>query len=204
VIALSVWCVLFLVGSLWLIFQAGRSSRLEALYRSGSAGDFESIRRLAEENASDSRVWLEKLAHDRNTFTEYRVAAINALRGQSRLDSDVLAALLWIEQPFDVRHAVASTFDQRGCDDSCVSATLYALHALWQGQPTAEVQFAEKIPATASAKATIHELRIQSERDYFMLLNGNPCKAKGVLDSDYSGPNDSGFVTWIREKLRPC
>src|SRR6267142_2641244 len=195
IVALLVWGILFLAGTLWFIFQTGRSRRFENLYRSARAGNLESLQQPAEQRSSDSLIWLEKLAQDRNTFAEYRVAAINALSSRPTLHSEVLATLLWIEQPFDVRHAVVNAFNKHGCDDFCISAALYALHALWQGQPTAEMQLMNKQALVTAAQAHVgSELRNQSEKDYLMLLNKNPCGTKASLTSDY-GASDSGFVS---------
>jgi hypothetical protein len=205
VVALFAWGVLFLVGNIWLVLHSGRQRRLEALYRSARFGNLESIKQLAQEQSSDSRAWLEKLAQDRNTFTEYRVAAIKALNSQPTLDSDALAILLWIDQPFDVRHSVVDAFLQHGCDEFCISATLNSVYAMWQGQPTAERKLAEQSPAVTSADEKIDlELRNQTEKDYFALLNKNPCETKSVLANDYARAADAEFVSWIKGKLHGC
>jgi hypothetical protein len=54
--------------------------------------------------------WLESLASNRDAVAESRVAAIDELADKRFISRKPLIPLLWIEQPFDVRHEAALMF----------------------------------------------------------------------------------------------
>jgi hypothetical protein len=198
---------IFLVVSLgaWAVWmhrwnaQAARTDEMYALYAIASGGDRVSVRRLAEYPSPEAMQLIEKLAQDRNAFSDGRLEAINVLGARHPFDSKTLAPLLWIDQPFVVRHAAAGVFKQRGCDEGCLSATLTALHAIWGGQPTVEVQAAAQIASlTPYDQEHLLYLRKQTEEDYFVLLNSNACLTKKILQTDYG--SDSEFVARVQKR----
>jgi hypothetical protein len=201
--ALLIWCAAFLGGPLWWGFQVAGRNELKALYFAASGGDLSSVQRLSEHNSSGAQAWLERLAQNRNVVADSRVAAISALGKRHSIDSETLAPLLWIEQPFVVRHATAGVFEQRGYDDVCVSATLYALHAMWAGQTTFEMLLSTERPdLTPEMNETVLRLRTQSEQDFLKLLNQDACRTRNTLKTDY--PSDAAFVESVQTKIGPC
>jgi hypothetical protein len=201
--ALVIWSVAFLGGSVWWAFQVAERKQLKALYSAATTGDLSSVQRLLEHNSSGAQAWLERLAQSRVVDAETRVAAIGALGKRHSVDSEVLSPLLWIEQPFVVRHATAGVFKQHGCDDVCVSATLYSLRAMWGGQTTSEMRItAEHSGPTQLMNQTLSRLRAQSEQDFLGLLNQNACRTKRILKTDYS--SEAAFVDSVQVKIGPC
>jgi len=183
--------------------QADLRDQMNALYAIASGGDRDSIRRLAEYPSPEAMHLIEKLAQDRNAISTARLEAINVLGERHPIDSKTLAPLLWIDHPFDVRRAVTGVFKQRGCDEECISAALTALHAVWGGQPTLEVRLYAQIPSsTPHAQENLAYFHKQTEEDYFVLLNSDPCLTGKTLQTKYG--SDSEFVDKIRKKLRFC
>jgi len=198
---------IFLVVSLgaWAVWmhrwnaEAYRRDEMYALYANASRGDRASVRRLAEYPSPEAMQFIEKLAQDRNASSDGRREAIDVLGARRPFDSKTLASLLWIDQPFVVRRAVAGVFKRRGCDERCISATLTALHAIWGGQPTFEVQATAQIPSpTPDDQEHLLYLHKQTEEDYFVLLNSNACLLKKILQTDYG--LESEFVDKVRKK----
>jgi hypothetical protein len=180
-----------------------RSDEMNALYAIASGGDRASVRRLAEYPSPEAIQLIQKLAQDRNAFPDARLEAINVLGARHPIDSKTLAPLLCIDQPFDVRRAVTGVFKQRGCDEECISAALTSLHAIWGGQPTLEVHLYAQIPSsTPHAQEELAYFHKQTEEDYLVLLNSNPCLTGKTLQTKYG--SDSEFVDKIRKNLRPC
>ncbi len=202
---------IFLVVSMgaWAVWmhrwnaQAARRDEMYALYAIASGGDRASVRRLAEYPSPEAKHLIEKLAQDRNAFSDARLEAISVLGDGQPIDSKTLAPLLWIDQPFDIRRAVTGIFKQRGCSEECMSATLTALHAIWAGQPTLEVRLDAQIPfSTPHAQENLVYFHKQTEEDYFVLLNSNPCLTGKILQTNYGA--DSKFVGEIRKKVGHC
>ncbi len=199
VVSLAAWAV-------WMIrwkAQVALRDELNALYAIAGGGDLASVRRLAEYPSPEAIQLIERLAQNRNAFSDSRVEAINVLGARPPIDSKTLAPLLWIDQPFVVRRAVARVFKQRGCDEGCISATLTALHAIWGGQPTVEVRLSAQIPSpTLHDQEDLVYLHKQTEEDYFVLLNSSACLARKTLQTIYG--SDSAFVVDIQKKVAPC
>ena len=204
-IALVIWCIAFLASRYWWAHRVKERRELKALYYAGMAGDLGSVKRLESYNSEDALHLLEELAQSPSAFADSRVEAIIALgTKESTFDSKVIATLLWIEQPSAVRHAAADVFLRRGCDSACVSAAMYSLHAIRQGQLTSEMRLATEHPETAlMAQRSVAEMRRQSEGDYLELLRSKPCLArKELLSSEYR--SDSAFVAGIAVELPDC
>ena len=206
-IVFAIVVVLALVAwALWMHrWQArvARKNEMRRLYSLAIGGDLDSVRRLSEYPSSEAIPWLEKLVQQRDATGDSRVAAITALGSNPSLDRATLAPLLQIDQPFVVRHAAAEVLEKSGCDQACILATLAALHAIWTGQPTLEVQAAAQIPSpTQHDQEDLLYLHKQTEEDYSALLNTNPCLARNLLGTDY--PSDSPFVDEVRKSLHPC
>ncbi len=202
-VALFIWCTALLVSPFWWAARVKERREIKDLYFAGVGGDVSSVQRLAERGSPDSTALLERLAKAPHAFAESRVAAIRALGAKRFLDSEALTPLLWIDQPFIIRHATVEVFERRGCDASCVSATLYSLHAIHQGQLTAETRLARQNPdKTTSTDQALPELSNETNQDYLTLLTSNPCTARKLLAAEYS--SDSSFADNIRSKLQLC
>ena len=204
-VALVIWCIALLASPYWWAHRAKEKRELKALYYSGMAGDVESVKRLGSHDSEDALRLLEELAQAPSAFADSRVEAITALGAKkTTFDSKVVATLLWIEQPYAVRHAAVELFERRGCDSSCVSAAMYSLHAIRQGQLTSEMKLAAEHPEAAfMAQRSVAEMRRQSESAYLALLKSNPCLArKELLSSEYRA--DSAFVSGIEVELPEC
>jgi hypothetical protein len=133
-------------------------------------------------------------------FAEARVASINALGSRRFSDLRVFIPLVWIEQPFIVRHAAIGVFRRRGCDKDCISAALYSLHGLWAGRLTAEQRLAAEHPDFSSRiNSAAAPLRSESESDYFALLSMDPCAARDHLQIEYR--SEPAFVEQMKTKL---
>ena len=197
-----IWTAIVLCGPLWwgLRIQKRYSS---ALYTSASGGDLDAVRLLAQRPLM-SVAWLQTLAQDPDATADSRVEAINALAQKNALDSTSLSALLWIDQPLAVRHAIALGFEQRGCDYGCVNAALRALKAIWKGQPTFEMRLSAQRPdGSAAMWAQIdRELHRETVQDYLALVNLNPCLTKETLNRFY--PNDRTFIDYVQAQMRSC
>jgi hypothetical protein len=202
---------IFLIVSLgaWAVWmhrwnaQAARRDEMNSLYAIASGGDRASVRRLAEDSSPEAMQFIEKLAKDRKAFPEGRLEAIDVLGARQSVDLKMLVPLLWIDEPFVVRRAVAKVFKERGCSEDCISETLAALHAIWARQPTLEVQATALIPSsTPHDQENLVYLRKQTEEDYSVLLNGNPCLTRKTLQTKYG--SDSEFFDKIRMKVGPC
>ncbi len=176
---------------------------MNALYAIASGGDRASVRRLAEDPSPEALQFIEKLAKDRKAFPEGRLEAIDVLGARPSVDPKTLVPLLWIDEPFVVRRAVAKVFKERGCSEDCISQTLAALHAIWAGQPTLEAQATALIPSpTPHDQENLVNLRKQTEEDYFVLLNSKPCLTGKTLRTKYG--SDPEFFDKIRKKVAPC
>ena len=211
--------VIFVLVSLgaWAVWmhrwraQVARRDEMYALYALAAGGNRESVRRLAAEYPSQEAMPLiEKLAQDRSAFAEGRLEAINVLSARSPTHSRTLAPLLLMDQPFVIRHAAADAFEQRGCEDKCISFTLYALHAIWKGEPAIEAarsteeleqKYGVHVPPEEMAK-TNAELRDKTEQDYWKLLGSNPCETRKALLKDYSAK--PAFSEHVQSKVGPC
>jgi len=176
---------------------------MNALYAIASGGDSASVRRRAEYPSLEAMQFIERLAKDRKAFPAGRLEAIDVLGSTQSVDLRALVPLLWIDEPFVVRRAVAEVFKERGCSEDCISETLAALHAIWAGQPTLEVQATALIPSyTPHDQENLVHLRKQTEEDYSVLLNSNPCLTRKTLQTKYG--SDSEFLDKIRKKVEPC
>ena len=215
---LRVFAIFVLVSlGVWAVWmhrrhaEVARRDEMYALYALAGGGDRESVRRLVAEYPSrEAMPLIEKLAQDRNAFPEGRLEAINVLSARPPIHSKTLAPLLWIDQPFVIRHATAEAFEQRGCDDQCISSTLYALHAIWKGEPAIEAartteeieqRYGVHIPPEEKAKINA-ELRDKTEQDYWKLLDSNPCATRKALINDYSA--EPAFVEHVQSKVGLC
>lgn len=193
-----------IVMILWWITRANRMEKLSTLYTSASGGDLDSVRRLNEFSFLHASPWLEALAHDRTAAPDSRVAAIKALASNTSFERTRLLPLIQIDQPFVVRHTAAEVFEQKGCSDTCISATLYGLHAIWKGDPAFEeglsaVEQKYGIRADPKVKASI---KANTERDYRTLLNSNPCTVRDTLKRDYG--SESAFAEAVTAHVKPC
>jgi hypothetical protein len=199
VLSLGVW-------ALWMRryqVQVARRDEMHALYASGSGGDLDSVKRLADYPSPEAMQLIQNLAQDRRAFADGRLEAINILANRRPFDPKTIVPLISIDQPFVVRHATAKAFEKHGCEDQCISATLSALYAISHGQPTSEMQAAAQIPSpTADDQQDLLYLHKQTEEDYFSLLNSNPCLAHNLLGTGYL--SDSSFVGEIQKNLHPC
>lgn len=203
VFALVAFSVVVITSFVWWRVLVTRRNELDDLYAFASGGDLTSVRRLAEYRSPGATERLVRLAQERNVSPDSRIAAIKTLEGKPFFDRDTLRPLLWIGQPFDVRHAAAEVLERTGCDERCISATLNALHAIWKGEPTLEVQLTAQLPsATLHAQEHLAILHKEAENDYLSLLNIDVCLTRRVLQTDYS--SEPAFIDEIRKKLRPC
>src|SRR5262249_28067144 len=130
----AIWVALSLFGYRYL---AERRLR-EELYSAASSGDMASWKRLTVDQSSDALDKLIMLAQNRNASVQVRVATVNHLQTVTQSYESYLAFLLWIEEPFVVRHSAREYFEHRGCGEDCVSAASYAIRDLWQGKPILE------------------------------------------------------------------
>jgi hypothetical protein len=180
----------------------GRNKRTPQPLLYAAAGDVNSVHRIGSYHSAESVRVLEQLAREKSARAETRVDAVNELSRKSSADPNVFTSLLWIDHPFVVRHAAASALTDRGCDSACITAVLYCLHSLWEGQLTAEARLAsERHLNSNQAEAMAARLRSSTENDYFGLLNKNSCSAEKVLHSDYS---DAAFTDHVRQGLVLC
>ena len=199
VVSLGVWAVW---AHHWQA-QVAQRDEMYALYAIAGGGDRDSVRRLAAYPSPQAIQLIEKLAQDRNAFPEGRLEAINILGARRPVESKALAPLLWIDQPFVIRRAVAGVFKQSECGGDCISETLKALHAIRAGQTTSEMQATALIPSpTSHDQEHLVYLHKQTEEDYFVLLNRNACLMRKILQTDYA--SDSAFVDEIQKKVGPC
>lgn len=204
VVSLAVWGVW---AHRWRA-QVAQREEMRALYAFASGGDLDKVKRLSEYPSPEAIQWLEKLAQDWNATSDSRTAAIAALASKPSLNRAALSTLLYIDQPFVVRHAAAEVLGQRGCDDQCISTTLRGLRAIWQGQPAFEVglstvEHAYGVRGDPELDAKIDaELKANTEQDYWRLLENNPCAARNALKTDTSA--EPAFVENVQSKLKPC
>jgi hypothetical protein len=202
VVILVVFCAAFGLGPIWLAHRRDETRELHNLYLYAAAGDVNSVHRISSYHSAESVRVLEQLARDKSATAETRVDVVNELSRKSAADLDVFTNLLWIDNPFMVRHAAASTLMDRGCDSTCITAVLYCLHSLWAGELTLEARLGGERHANVNhVQATVVRLRSSTENDYFGLLNKNPCSAEKVLHSDYS---DAAFTDYLRQRLVLC
>lgn len=203
-VALSVWGV---CAHHWQA-QVAQREEMSALYAFASGGDLENVKRLSEYPSPEAIHWLERLAQDQNAAADSRTAAIAALASKPSLNRAALSTLLYIDQPFVVRHAAAEALQQRGCDDHCISATIRGLHAIWKGQPAIEVglfavEHAYGVQGDSKLEAKIDaELKAKTEQDYWRLLENNPCAGRNALKADASA--EPAFVEYVQSKLKSC
>jgi hypothetical protein len=202
VVVLVALCVVSLAASIWRATQMSERNELRDLYFSSLQGNLQSVERMASHHSFEGTSWLEKLAQDRSASADSRSQAIAALGKRRFLNTDLLDQLLWIDQPFLVRHAAVEVFDQRGCDKQCLSATLYAMRGIYDGKQTAEMRFAAEVPASVQMDARLAKLRSQTEDDYVGLLNKDPAGTRKALKAEYSNTSDSAFVSSIEVRLR--
>ena len=203
VVALVIWCVALLGSPYWYVHRLNERKQLEELYYSAAGGHVNSVTQLEAKHSAAAMRWLESLAQAPQAFSDSRVEAISAIGRADRLDSEALAPLLWIEQPFVVRHATTQVFRARGCDTVCRSAALFALHAISQGQLTAEMRLAQNPSLEPdAAKRYASDLLAQGEADYLMLLRSDPCAARSQLHSEYR--SEKGFIENVSASLPEC
>ena len=201
IVAAVIWCIAFLAGPFWWGARVRERKQLMALYSWAAGGSLDAVKQLDKNNSSEAIHLLEALALDPSAFADARVAAISALGQRRFLDSDPLTPLLWIQQPFTVRHAAAGLFKRRGCDSDCISAVLYALHALWGGGLTAEDELSQEHPdLSPQIQAVARPLRKESEDDYIGLLARDPRLAIDTLRRLYS--TESSFVERVEARIR--
>jgi len=200
-VVLVAFCVVSVAAPFWRAARVSEQNELQALYASSSGGDLDSVKRMASHHSSEGTSWLEKLAQDRNATADSRSLAIAELGKRRFLNTELLAQLLWIDQPFVVRHATAEVFEQRGCDKPCLSATLYAMRGIWDGKHTAEMRFATEVPDSGQIEPLLAELRSQTEDDYMRLLNKDPSATRKTLKAEYSSAPDSEFASSIEVRL---
>jgi len=202
VVAFVIWILLSIVGTVWAVTWMARQRTMEELYRSARAGDSESIERLGRYNSRQASDWLVRLAQDRNTRAEIRVKAIRLLSGIPSFQVNSLTSLLWIEQPFVVRHAALAVFLNRRCDEDCVSAALYSVHGLYSEQPTLEMQLPSAPGSELTAQTHSSQLRMQSLNEYLALLAKDPCQTRNVLLAEYS--SEPAFVSEVLGDIGKC
>ncbi len=203
ILALAVWCIVFLFGSIWFVQQRTKNAELRQLFDTARQGDLASVDRLSESRSSFARFLLEKLTHDSNSPLETRLAALTALGRKRWVDASVLSPLLDVSQPFAIRHATVRVFYEYGCDQVCVEADLYALHTLYEGRLTSEATYAAQHPPLTSRERDLSlELKNATIEDYRSLLNRNPCVARKVLQTVYS--SESEFVHSITPHISGC
>ncbi len=198
---LIAFCVVSLAASFWRAAQISERNELRDLYFSSLKGDLDGVKPMASHHSVEGTSWLEKLAQDRSAIADSRSQAIAALGKRRFLNTKLLAQLLWIDQPFVVRHATVEVLEQRGCDDICLSATLYAMRAIWDGKQTAEMRFASEVPPAIRTEPLLEKLRSQTEGDYVGLLNKDPAATRKALTAAYGNISDSAFVTSIEGRL---
>lgn len=173
-----------------------------ALYATAGQGDRASARRLAKYPSPEAMPLIEKLAQDRNAFADGRLEAISILGEKDPIESKTLTPLLWIDQPFAIRHATAKIFQTRGCGEACIAATLAAVRAIWLGQLANEDRAASQIPSpTLDDQEYFLYLHRQRDEDYWGLLNINGCVTRHVLRASGFEP---AFVKQVESKLQPC
>jgi len=200
-VVLVVFVVVSLAAPLWRAAQISERNELQALYLSSSVGDLDSVKRMASHHSAEGTSWLEKLAEDRSAAADSRSQAIAELGQHRFLNTELLAQLLWIDQPFVVRHATAEVFQQKGCDNFCLSATLYAMHGIWDGKNTAEMRFVAELPGADQMDPLLAKLRSQTEDDYVGLLNKDPSATRKSLKAEYGNASDSAFVSSVEARL---
>ena len=198
--------MLFALGSAYVAYRAGHLRKLETWRRAAKAGNPAAVASIAHDNSSDASSFLANLAQDRNADADVRVAAIDGLGSRKTLRSDALAVLLSIREPFEIRQATADVFARRGCDDTCVSATLYALYELWSGQPPMEMTLATEAdpkfrPKLLELARQFHE---STMTEYTALLRQNACTVANLLRTDYARQEDAAFAAEIRTKIGGC
>jgi hypothetical protein len=189
-------CLLTLGLPPWLLYMNERwTTEMQYLYGQAIVGDRESVRKMARHRLWGTS-WLESLARDRDAFAESRVAAIDELADKRFISRKPLVPLLWIEQPFDVRHEAALMFLKRGCDEECIKMTLRCLHSLRTGRPA--------VDASLSQEENNYSVQLwaRSTKDYLDLLNSNPCMSEMSLRSKYA--SDHSFIADIERSLTVC
>jgi len=201
-VILVAFCVVSLAAPFWRAARISERNELHELYLSSSVGELDSVKSMASHHSSEGTSWLEKLAQDRSAAAESRSQAIAELGKRRFLNTELLAQLLWIDQPFVVRHATAEVFEQRGCDKTCVSATLYAMRGIWDGKHTAEMRLATELPDSDRMEPLLAKLRSQTEDDYVGLLNKDPSATRKSLKAEYGNVSDSAFVSSVEARLR--
>jgi hypothetical protein len=196
-VGVVVCCLLALGFPPWWSYMSARwTTEMQYLYGSAAVGDPESVREISSHRIWGTS-WLEKLARDRYAFAESRAAAIDELANKSFVNRRRLVPLLWIEEPFVVRHEAALMFRKIGCNDDCVGMVLRCLHSMQTGRPMLEGQ-----PPAKQNDDYILQLRATSKQDYLNLLNTNPCMSRRTLRSDY--PADSSFIADTEKSLPAC
>jgi hypothetical protein len=206
-------CLLGIVGSmLWWQRESRQKQELQELrllYSLACGGDQTSFTRLKELKPSDFTPQLEQMAAgQQGCFADARVAAIEALSSRGLPNKDALTGLLSIDQPFVVRHAAAQAYEQNGCDEACITATLHAANALWKGEAPFEaglssVEDSYGVHVDQELKAKIDaELRTNTEQDHQTLLNMDPCASRKVLKSEYATAQP--FLEYAESRIAPC
>jgi hypothetical protein len=201
-VVLVAFCIVSLAATFWRAARISERNELRDLYESSLQGDLTSVQRMASHHSSEGTSWLEKLAEDRIASADSRSRAIAALGKRRFPNTELLARLLWIDHPFVVRHAAAEVFEQRGCNQPCLSAALYAMHGIWDGQHTAEMRFAAEVASSDHMEALLAQLHSQTEDDYVGLLNKDPSATRHTLKAEYHNASDSAFVSGIEARLR--
>ncbi|HWY55441.1 MAG TPA: HEAT repeat domain-containing protein [Terriglobales bacterium] len=200
---LVLWFVGFLGSLIWYRMDVAQQQELNTLYATASGGYLYSVERLAERKSTKANIYLQNLAQDQNAMSDSRVAAIQFLGSKKSIDPQVFASLLRIDQPFVVRHAAATVLGQRGCEENCLSAVLFAMHSILGGQLTLEMRGQGPVESrTPVDKQIMEKLRVDSENDYLALLKSNPCLAWKIVQRDY--PDDTEFIRTMRQKIPAC
>lgn len=178
-----------------LYMNARWTTEMQYLYGQAMAGDRESVRKIARHRLWGTS-WLESLARNRDAFAESRVTAIDELADKEFISRKPLIPLLWIEQPFDVRHEAVLMFLKRGCDEECVKMVLRCLHSSRAGRPTVDARLSQE------ENNYIVQLWARSKKDYIDLLNSDPCLSGIILRSNYA--SDHSFIADVEGSLRVC
>jgi hypothetical protein len=206
-------CVLgILVSSLWWKHQEMERRELQFAYSFVCMGDTASFQKVAQRKSSETTFLLRQVALG-DCFSSARVAAIQALASGKLLRGEELETLLKIDQPFDVRHAIAEAIDI--CDEKCATTVLNSLNALSQGQiaheTKSEMKFESRLkelnypPSPQQMAESREQLRVlqqQALTDYFRLLSKAPCQTQEILKSKYA--EEAPFVDFVRKNIPVC
>jgi hypothetical protein len=192
-------CALGIVGSsLWWKRQEAARRELYLTYGYACMGDAPSLNKLAQGKSAETTLLLRRIAFGNSCSYDMRVEAIRTLAERKLLRGEELSALLQIDQPFLVRHAV-----------------LDSLHALFDGQLTqeakSEMEFQNRTKElnyqpSAQDLGVIREQLRQSQQqtqwDYFRLLSKTPCRTQEILRNQYAA--GTPFADFVRKNVPAC